>query len=368
MPRTLLLLSLLTACRASPMRTLEGPPEGSTSGEHDTGTSTGGDTGGHTGGETAHTGDTGGSGASAPRGYVDHVGCDGVWGWALDDDAREVSLRVTVDFGGVSVEGTADQPRPDVCGSSPCDHGFSIDVPAEAQDGSARAVTVRAFDPQSGAEQALGGGDLSCGGGEGEGEGEGETESFTELYREGDSYVRYQAVTDVFEKASGLSRDSSRRMMPIDLHTWSIANFNRDLLMYSHFSLSTASGTTLYEYNDTEGAVHVTLAETERESERGNNHASDLSDYLIAEGDYQISYTLSSDSAGRPSLMLWRQRDGNHFLMMVGAEVTGVEQDSVEGDDGILVEPGETVTRSFTVSYLDEDNALYKSNANGFEY
>ena len=29
---------------------------------------------------------------------------------------------------------------------------------------------------------------------------------------------------------------------------------------------------------------------------------------------------------------------------------------------------GETVTRSFTVSFLDEDNALYKSNANGFEH
>jgi len=28
---------------------------------------------------------------------------------------------------------------------------------------------------------------------------------------------------------------------------------------------------------------------------------------------------------------------------------------------------GETVSRSFTVRFLDEDNALYKSNANGFE-
>ena len=27
----------------------------------------------------------------------------------------------------------------------------------------------------------------------------------------------------------------------------------------------------------------------------------------------------------------------------------------------------ETVTRSFNVQFLDEDNAIYKSNANGFE-
>lgn len=46
---------------------------------------------------------------------------------------------------------------------------------------------------------------------------------------------------------------------------------------------------------------------------------------------------------------------------------TGTEQSSVEGADGYVVAFGETVSRSFTVSFLDEDNALFKSNANGFE-
>jgi hypothetical protein len=156
-------------------------------------------------------------------------------------------------------------------------------------------------------------------------------------------------------------------MMPIDLHTWSIANFNRDLLMFSRFRLMDKGGYTLFEYNDTIGAVHVALAQTPEEKARGNNHQPALSEFLIAEGEYQVEYTLTPGSAGRPSLMLWRQRPNNLFLMLVGAAVNGMEQGAVDAVDGILVNFNETVTRSFNVQFLDEDNAIYKSNANGFE-
>ena len=60
------------------------------------------------------------------------------------------------------------------------------------------------------------------------------------------------------------------------------------------------------------------------------------------------------------------ERAGNKFVMLVGSN-PGSEQSSVDGPDGYLVNFDETVERSFTVTFLDEDNAIYKSNANGFE-
>lgn len=311
-------------------------------------------------GESGATDDTGASpDEHAPRGNVDHVGCDGVWGWAIDDDQPATSLAVRVDFGGVQVMAVADQPRPDVCGGAPCDHGFSVNVPIEVQDGIDHAVTVHAIDPQGAAEVVVGAGLVNCGGAD--------PDPFTVLFEDGDSYVRYRQVTDTFEKTDNLMRDVARKMMPIDLHTWSIANFNRDLLMFSRFRLMDKVGYTLFEYNDTIGAVHVALAQNDAETARGNNHQPALSEFLIAEGDYQVEYTLKPGSAGRPSLMLWRQRPDNQFLLLVGADVDGNEQGTVDAVDGILVNFNETVTRSFSVQFLDEDNALYKSNANGFE-
>jgi hypothetical protein len=218
---------------------------------------------------------------------------------------------------------------------------------------------VYAIDPQSAAEVVLGAGTLNCGGPD--------PDPFTVLFEDGDSYVRYRPVADTFEKTDSLMRDVARKMMPIDLHTWSIANFNRDLLMFSHFRLMDKVGYTLFEYNDTIGAVHVSLAQNDQELARGNNHQPGLSEFLIAEGDYQVEYTLKPGSAGRPSLMVWRQRPNNTFLVLVGANVTGVEQGGIDGVDGILVNFNETVTRPFTVQFLDEDNVIYKSNANGFE-
>lgn len=339
---------------------------GESSGQGATGTGGGGSgstaTTGETTGATGEAGTTDGSGTipdeHAPHGVVDHVGCDGVWGWTIDDDQPDTALAVRVDFAGTPVMAVADQPRPDVCGV-PCDHGFGVDVPPAAQDGVDHAVTVYAIDPQSAAEVVLGAGTLNCGGPA--------PDPFTVLFEDGDSYVRYRPVADTFEKTDSLMRDVARKMMPIDLHTWSIANFNRDLLMFSHFRLMDKVGYTLFEYNDTIGAVHVSLAQNDQELARGNNHQPGLSEFLIAEGDYQVEYTLKPGSAGRPSLMVWRQRPNNTFLLLVGANVTGVEQGGIDGVDGILVNFNETVTRPFTVQFLDEDNVIYKSNANGFE-
>lgn len=295
----------------------------------------------------------------APRGFIDHVECDGVWGWAIDDDEPMVSLAVKLDFDGVLVMATADQPRPDVCMSEPCDHGFGVGVPIEVQDGVEHSLTIHALDAETSEETLLGEGKVKCGGVE--------EDPFTVLFEQGDSVVRYRPVPDVFEKTNSLVRDPVRKMMPIDLHTWSIANFNRDLLMFGRFRLMDKGGYTLFEYKDTIGAVHVALAQTPEEKERGNNHQPALSEFLIAEGEYQVEYTLTPGSAGHPSLMLWRQRENNMFLMLVGAAVSGLEQGAVDAVDGILVDFNETVTRSFNVQFLDEDNAIYKSNANGFE-
>jgi len=182
------------------------------------------------------------------------------------------------------------------------------------------------------------------------------------------SFVRYQKIENVFEKTEQLQRDAARQMMPIDLHTWSISNFNASLLMYSEFKVLDGAGTTLFEYRDTEGAVHVTLAQNEYEAARGNNHQTSLSSFLIAQGEYKLVYKLAPESKGKPSLMLWRQRPENLFLILVGSNPSGVEQGNADGPDGYLVSPGEQVERSFAIQFVDQDNVLYKSNANGFEF
>jgi hypothetical protein len=354
-----------TAGPTSPTSTGDGPASTSTTApDPDTGDATAGPTTDEPGDTTDAITSTGAISGPAvdehdPHGFVDHIGCDGVWGWTIDDDAPTVSLGVRIDFGGVSVMATADQPRPDVCMGEPCDHGFGVAVPPEVQDGVERSVAVFALDAEDGQETMLGGGVLTCG--------DAVPDPCTQLYENGDSFVCYRPVPDVFEKTDQLVRDAARKMMPIDLHTWSIANFDRDLLMLSRFRLMDGQGFTLFEYRDTIGAVHVSLAQTPEETARGNNHQPALSEFLIKEGAYQVEYTLLPGSAGHPSLMLWRQRENNQFLVLVGADVDGVEQGSIDAPDGILVGFEQTVTRSFTVEFLDENNAIYKSNANGFE-
>ena len=329
---------------------LKAPAGEETGGEH---------TGADDTGDTGVVVDTGLPDTVAPRGFLDHADCDGLWGWTIDDDApdRALSVRATFDTG-ATASATADQPRPDVCGGDPCFHGFDITIPTELEDGGSHSFGVEALDPATGLGATIGTGTIRCGA---------TTEAMVRLYESGASYVEYQPIPDVFEKIESGGRDAARRMMPIDLHTWSIANFNRDLLMFSEFALTDSSSRTLFRYHDEEGAVHVSLAENSRETDRGNNHQTAYSDFRIVEGTYTVTYTLLPGSTGHPSLMLWQQREGNRFVVLVGNSPTGTEQSSVEGADGYVVAFGETVSRSFTVSFLDEENALFKSNANGFE-
>ena len=103
--------------------------------------------------------------ARLPRGHLDNADCRGLWGWALDDDAPDVALAVRARAEGVDLTGVADGPRPDVCAPrpGPCNHGFSLDVPAALRDGRDHAVTVFARDAADGREAVIAAGTLRCG-------------------------------------------------------------------------------------------------------------------------------------------------------------------------------------------------------------
>ncbi len=220
----------------------------------------------------------------------------------------------------------------------------------------------------AGQSSAGAGGQTSAGaGGQPSGGAGGQTaDPFTYAYQENGNFVRYLPIPNAFEKIIGGQRDNARKMMPIDLHTWSIANFDVNKRMFSDFRLQDGSGKVLYEIHDLEGAVHGELATNQRDKDRGNNHQQDKSDFLISEGDYTVVYTLLGGSTGRPQLIVWRQRPNNMFAILVGANPSETDGNTID-DKGYLVNFGETVSRTFHVTYFDEDNVLYKSNANGFE-
>lgn len=192
------------------------------------------------------------------------------------------------------------------------------------------------------------------------------TDNFTYQYSYGSNYVRYTPIANKFEKINHYSRDEARRMMPMDVHSWSIANFDRSKLIFSHFKLKDANGTVLYEYHDIEGAVHVSLAQNARETNRGNNHQQEYSRFLIAEGNYTIEYHNLSNSVGVAYLEALEQYEGNQFRMLVGSNVTGNLQASVENVDRLQVPPNLDVTVGFTVNF--GQYTMVKFNANGFEH
>lgn len=210
-----------------------------------------------------------------------------------------------------------------------------------------------------------GGGDGGSGG-SGGGEDPIGSDNFTYLYVYGSNYVRCTPIPNKFEKIDHYSKDAARAMIPIDLHSWSIANFVRSKLIFSHFKLKDSQGTILYEYHDTEGAVHVSLSQNERENNRGNNHQVGLSRFLIAEGNYTIEYENFSNSIGKAYFEAFEQYEGNQFRMLVGSNITGNLQSSIEESDRMQVNPNTTITYGFTVAY--GNYSLIKLNANGFEH
>ncbi|MGH9826749.1 MAG: BACON domain-containing protein, partial [Blastocatellia bacterium] len=79
-------------------------------------------------------------------GFVDHMGCDSIGGWAADRNALNTSINVEI-FDGTTLISTvlAANSRPDV-GSFLGDnglHGFSIPTPASLKDGAAHSVHVK---------------------------------------------------------------------------------------------------------------------------------------------------------------------------------------------------------------------------------
>lgn len=215
-----------------------------------------------------------------------------------------------------------------------------------------------------------GGGDGTGGGTGGGGTGGGGvgTDNFTYLYNYGENFVRYTPTPNKFEKVNHYNRDESRQMMPIDLHSWSIANFNPSKKIFSNFRLKDAGGVVLYEYHDTEGAVHVSFAQNEREISRGNNHQSDYSRFMIASGGYSIEYEVLGNSVGKPSLEFVEQHEGNTFRMIIGSNPDGNLIGQVNVSDRLLIESkNEIITRNFTINFINENNCILKFNANGFE-
>lgn len=210
---------------------------------------------------------------------------------------------------------------------------------------------------------STGGGGSS--GGNGDDENPVGSDNFTYLYTYGSNYVRYTPIANKFEKIDHYSKDAARAMIPIDLHSWSIANFVSSKLIYSHFKLKDSQGTVLYEYHDTEGAVHVSLSQNERETNRGNNHQVALSRFLIAEGNYTIEYQNLNNSVGKAYFEAFEQYEGNQFRMLIGSNVTGNLQPSIEVADRMEVSPNTSITYGFTVTY--GNYSMIKFNANGFE-
>ena len=79
--------------------------------------------------------------SAAPHGYLDTASCDGVTGWAQDNDAASQSINVDVYWGGVAGSGvpgerlSAGISRADLCSAiGSCTHGFAGVFPAFAAE------------------------------------------------------------------------------------------------------------------------------------------------------------------------------------------------------------------------------------------
>lgn len=79
-------------------------------------------------------------------GFLDHAGCDSIFGWAADRSLLNTAINVTIYDNGVAFATVlANSPRSDV-GTFLGDnglHGFGIPTPASMKDGNAHQVTVK---------------------------------------------------------------------------------------------------------------------------------------------------------------------------------------------------------------------------------
>ncbi len=101
--------------------------------------------------------------ARAPRGYLDSATCDGITGWAQDQDTASAAIDVHLYVGGPagaagvdSFAVRADVSRPDLCSAiGSCAHGFSARVPLAYFDGVERPVYAYGIDSAGGANTLL---------------------------------------------------------------------------------------------------------------------------------------------------------------------------------------------------------------------
>lgn len=102
-----------------------------------------------------------------PRGALDAAGCDGVNGWAQDENSGAAAIDVHLYFDGPAGTGTghalkSNRYRADLCGPlGSCDHGFSVPAPRSLFDGQPHAVHAYGIDGSGGANSELGGSPLT---------------------------------------------------------------------------------------------------------------------------------------------------------------------------------------------------------------
>lgn len=103
----------------------------------------------------------------APRGNLDGANCDGISGWAQDENAPAQPIAAHLYFDGPAGVGTgvaltAGLSRADLCGPlGSCEHGFFLPAPRSLMDGQPHAVHGYAIDTAGGANPELGGSPLT---------------------------------------------------------------------------------------------------------------------------------------------------------------------------------------------------------------
>jgi hypothetical protein len=97
----------------------------------------------------------------APRGSLDVANCDGVGGWAQDENSPVQAIDVHLYFNGpvgvgASLAVNAGHTRQDLCGPlGSCEHGFSLLAPRSLIDGQPHAVHAYAIDTAGGSNPEL---------------------------------------------------------------------------------------------------------------------------------------------------------------------------------------------------------------------
>lgn len=98
-----------------------------------------------------------------PRGSLDAVSCEGVSGWAQDQNVADTAIDAHVYFNGpagagVGVPVRAATRREDLCTAlGSCDHSFTLPLPRSLMDGQPHAVHAYAIDSEGGTNAELGG-------------------------------------------------------------------------------------------------------------------------------------------------------------------------------------------------------------------